>query len=202
MSRLTLAVVRKSEPMPPSPPLFDTAAASSADVQVPIGARMIGTSMPNKSHRVVLSMCAISKWRRWPGRKRDDFSLYVIPFPSDRAPGARRPSPVRTDLSRAGSEDEARSTPCSIPDHEGVVAVLGDLPPEIFVVAQRHDRVPDSLIVLVDRRSLGVDLFRCLQAGLHDRLRERTQLRAGGDETFQGVRIAGVVSRLHFHVGI
>src|ERR1043166_5796168 len=93
MSRLTLAGVRKSDPMPPSPPLFDTAAASSADVQVPIGARMIGTSMPNKSHRVVLSMCAISKWRRWPGRKRDDFSLYVIPLQSDHAPGARRPSP-------------------------------------------------------------------------------------------------------------
>jgi hypothetical protein len=56
MSRLTAAVLRKSEPMPPSPPSFDTAAANSADVHVPMGARMIGTSMPNTSQSCVLSM--------------------------------------------------------------------------------------------------------------------------------------------------
>src|ERR1700733_1885252 len=56
MSRLMAAVVRNSVPMPPSPPALDTAAASSADVQVPIGARMTGTSIPNKSQRDVLSI--------------------------------------------------------------------------------------------------------------------------------------------------
>src|SRR5215831_4713703 len=56
MSRLTAAVVRKSEPMPPSPPSLDTAAANSADVQVPMGARMIGTSMPRMSQSAVFNI--------------------------------------------------------------------------------------------------------------------------------------------------
>ena len=37
--------------MPPNPPSLDTAAASSGDVHVPIGARMIGTSRPRSSRR-------------------------------------------------------------------------------------------------------------------------------------------------------
>jgi hypothetical protein len=56
MSRVMAAVVRNSEPMPPSPPLLETAAANSADVAEPIGARMIGTSMPSTSHSEVLSI--------------------------------------------------------------------------------------------------------------------------------------------------
>ena len=56
MSRLTAAVLRKSDPMPPRPPSLDTAAANSAQVQVPMGARMIGTSIPNKSQSGVLSI--------------------------------------------------------------------------------------------------------------------------------------------------
>jgi len=53
-------------------------------------------------------------------------------------------------------------------DHKGVVAVFGDLPPEIFVLAKRRDRLPDFLVVLVDPRSLGVDLVRRLQASIID----------------------------------
>src|SRR5260370_1138742 len=56
MSRLIAAVVRNSDPMPPSPPWLDTAAANSADVAEPIGARMIGTSMPRMSQRDVFSI--------------------------------------------------------------------------------------------------------------------------------------------------
>jgi hypothetical protein len=41
----------------PEPSFVDTAAANFAEVQVPIGARMIGTSMPKRSQRVVLSIC-------------------------------------------------------------------------------------------------------------------------------------------------
>jgi hypothetical protein len=52
MSRLTVAVGRNRDPMPPNPPSLDTAAASSADVHVPIGARMIGTPRPRSSHSV------------------------------------------------------------------------------------------------------------------------------------------------------
>jgi hypothetical protein len=58
MSRFTAALDRKSDPIPPSPPAFETAAASSADGQVPIGARMIGTSISNKSQRGVLSIAS------------------------------------------------------------------------------------------------------------------------------------------------
>src|ERR1700722_6632458 len=56
MSRLTAAVVRASVPKLPSPPALETAAANSAEVQLPMGARMIGTSMLNMSHRIVFSM--------------------------------------------------------------------------------------------------------------------------------------------------
>src|SRR5258706_508914 len=56
MSRLIAAVVRNSDPMPPSPPWLDTAAANSADVAEPIGARMTGTSMPRMSQRDVFSI--------------------------------------------------------------------------------------------------------------------------------------------------
>src|SRR5215813_9880929 len=78
MSRLIASVVRNSEPMPPSPPWLDTAAANSADVAEPIGARMMGTSMPKSSHSGVLSIVASAAidfrrverdWRsqgRWP----------------------------------------------------------------------------------------------------------------------------------------
>src|SRR3977135_2217912 len=51
MSRLMAAVVRKSDPMPPSPPWLETAAANSADVAAPLGAQRNGTSMPRTSQR-------------------------------------------------------------------------------------------------------------------------------------------------------
>src|SRR5579863_1533506 len=41
---------------PPRPPALDTAAASSADVHVHMGARMIGSSMPKRSQRGVLNI--------------------------------------------------------------------------------------------------------------------------------------------------
>src|SRR5262249_41587758 len=59
MARLMAAVVRNNDPTPPRPPSFDTAAASSAEVHVPIGAKMIGTSMPNRSQRGVFSICGL-----------------------------------------------------------------------------------------------------------------------------------------------
>src|SRR2546430_17324079 len=184
MSRLMAAVVRNSDPTPPRPPSFDTAAASSADVHVPMGAKMIGTSMPNRSQRGVFSICRLQA-------ATSDEGGVTIPHVS---------SPTCASPARGGGD--AHSAPCAMADHKGVVAVFGDLPPEIFVLAKRRDRVPDFLVILVDRRSLGVDLVRRLQTGFHDRRRVRTQLRAGGDQTLQGLRIAGVVSRLHFNVGI
>ena len=51
-----VAIGVKHVPMPPSPPALETAAVSSAEVQVPIGARMIGTSMPNRGQSGVVSM--------------------------------------------------------------------------------------------------------------------------------------------------
>ena len=60
MSRFTAAVGRNSDPMPPSPPALEAAAANSPDVHVPIGARMIGTSIPKRSQSGVLSMVMVS----------------------------------------------------------------------------------------------------------------------------------------------
>jgi hypothetical protein len=63
-----LRIVRKclypanKVPVPPSPPSLDTAAASSAAVQVPIGARKIGTSMPKRSQRDALTGFRAASW--------------------------------------------------------------------------------------------------------------------------------------------
>src|SRR4051812_13880976 len=67
MSRLIAAVLRKSEPMPPRPPAFETAAASSAEVHEPIGARMIGISIPRTSHRRVFNIAAFPRLAEHPG---------------------------------------------------------------------------------------------------------------------------------------
>src|SRR5262245_32394245 len=64
MSHLTAEVVRKRDPIPPSPPAFETAAASSAEVQVPMGARMMGTSIPYRSQSGVLSIAVPPDERR------------------------------------------------------------------------------------------------------------------------------------------
>src|SRR5258708_24144974 len=58
MSRLMAALVRNSDPMLPNAPSFDAAAANSADEALPMGARMIGTSMPRTSHSWVLSIAS------------------------------------------------------------------------------------------------------------------------------------------------
>ena len=54
-------------------------------------------------------------------------------------------------------------------------------------------RVEHLLEVGVGRRGLGIHFVRSLQAGFHDRLRERTQLRAAGDQTLQRLRVLRVV---------
>src|SRR5262245_30265648 len=118
MSRLTAAVVRKSDPMPPSPPSLDTAAASSADVQVPIGARMIGTSMPNRSQRGVFSICRLQAATSTEG----GVTVSQVSCPTYASPA------------RGGGV--AHSAPCTLADHKGVVAVFRNLPPEIFVVTK------------------------------------------------------------------
>src|SRR4051812_38064852 len=50
------SVVRNRVAMLPNAPRLLAAAASSAEVQLPIAARMIGTSIPSRSHRGVFSM--------------------------------------------------------------------------------------------------------------------------------------------------
>src|SRR5262245_45943594 len=56
MSRSTDSVERFRVPMLPNPPALEAAAANSADVAEPIGARMIGYSMPRRSQSDVLIM--------------------------------------------------------------------------------------------------------------------------------------------------
>src|SRR5262245_19360943 len=78
-------------------------------------------------------------------------------------------------------------------DHEVVVVEFRDLPPFVFEIAERLDVVPDLLEVRIGGGNLGIDLVRRLQAGLHHRLREDTQLRAFGYQIFQRCRIDRVV---------
>src|SRR5262249_38712866 len=55
----------------------------------------------------------------------------------------------------------------SCTDHEGIIGVFGDLPPEIFVVTECNDRIPDLLIVRIGGRGFSVYFVRRLQAGFH-----------------------------------
>src|SRR5262249_2675470 len=158
-------------PTPPRPPSFDTAAASSADVQVPMGAKMIGTSILNRSQRGVFSICRLQAAMSTEGG-------VIVPHASSQR---ARQGDARRD---------AHSTPRATADNEGVVALCGDFPQEILVVANPHDRVPDFLVTLVARRGLGVALVRRLKTSVHDRRRVRAKWRAGGAQPFQGLRIA------------
>src|SRR5262245_61794985 len=106
MSRLIAAVVRNSEPMPPSPPSFETAAANSADVHDPIGARMMGTSMPRTSQSGVFNIT------RPPGRSALRRLLQVIATQQHRDgnPGETLP-PVRP---RASMPTSPRNPPAQM----------------------------------------------------------------------------------------
>src|SRR6516165_799891 len=94
------------------------------------------------------------------------------------------------------------STLRAIADHERLVRVLRDLPPQIFVVAEGIDRRQHLLVVRVLGRFFRVDLVGGFEAGLHDRLTERAQLHAVRDQAFQCLRVAGVVAALLFDVAV
>src|ERR1044072_2467952 len=89
---------------------------------------------------------------------------------------------------RSGAHDIrrlGRSDPRAVADHEGIVGVFGDLPPQILVIAERERRLPDLLEVLIRARDFLVELERGLEAGVHDGGRERTKLRAAGDQALE-----------------
>src|SRR5215831_15561860 len=86
-------------------------------------------------------------------------------------------------------------------DHEAVEGVFRNLPPQILVVAECLHRIQNLLVIGVGSRRFGINLVRRLQACLHHRLRERTQLRAGRDETLERGRIASVISGGFLDVG-
>src|SRR4051812_43071567 len=64
-------------------------------------------------------------------------------------------------------------------DHVVVEAVLGDLPPEVFLVPERPEAVVHLLEVGVLPRDLVVELVRGFQPRVHDLLAEGAKLRAG-----------------------
>jgi len=78
-------------------------------------------------------------------------------------------------------------------DHEGVVGVFGDLPPQVFVVAERDDRIPDLFVVGIAARGFRVHLFGRLQTGLHNRRREWSKLGTIRNQSLEGLRILRIV---------
>ena len=79
----------------------------------------------------------------------------------------------------------------TITDHEGLEGVFGDLPPQIFIVAEGVNGSQHLLVIGILGRFFGVDLIGRLQTRVHDRLTERAQLHAIRDQAFQGLRVAG-----------
>src|SRR5262249_25679746 len=115
-------------------------------------------------------------WRS-PSRRRQG------PPPAGIA-GASLPSPPPVDLRpRAGA------------DHEIVIAEFPDLPPQVLVIAERLNGIPDLLVIGVCGRGFDIDFMGCLQTCFHDRLRKRPQLRAARNQTLQGCRVAGIIPR-------
>src|ERR1700722_17068187 len=111
--------------------------------------------------------------------------------PASAGPAARICRTIRRRVSARG----ARA------DHESVIGIFGDLPPEIFLVAERHDVVPGLLERRVLRRGFGIDLVRGLVGRLHDGRRERAQLRAAREQAPQRRRVARVVAALLLDIG-
>src|SRR5262245_22577614 len=137
-----------------------------------------------------------------------------IPFGRRRTASSRIPragpsqfAPVQPDLESAGrlkmragcspgppSTLSGRSLAAySRADHKGIIGVLGDLPPQILVVTEGNDRIPNLLVVGIGGRCFGVHLFGRLQAGLHHRCRERPKLGARRNQAFKRLRILGVI---------
>src|SRR4030088_111535 len=67
---------------------------------------------------------------------------------------AARPAACRNCRRFMGSS--LRSRPAA--DHKAVVGVFRDLPPQILVIAESLDRVPDRLVIGVGCRGLRIDL--------------------------------------------
>src|SRR5262245_25475198 len=80
-------------------------------------------------------------------------------------------------------------------DHEGIISVLSDLPPQILVVAESNDRIPNLFVVGIRGRGFRVHLFGSLQTSLHDRCRERPKLGAVGNQTLECLRVLCVIVR-------
>jgi hypothetical protein len=73
----------------------------------------------------------------------------------------------RWDLSKSIFSG-ARLGPRGRPDHEGSIAVLGDLPPEIFLTAKGLHGFEHVLKSALGSRRLGVYLDRRLEEGLQN----------------------------------
>src|SRR4029077_3253876 len=56
----------------------------------------------------------------------------------------------------------------TITDHEGLEGVFGDLPPQIFIVAEGVDGSQNLFVIGVLGRFFGVDLIGRLQTCFHD----------------------------------
>src|ERR1700716_2400030 len=69
----------------------------------------------------------------------------------------------------------------AIAGQEAVVAIFGDLPPQVLIVAKSERRFPRLLEIRIGGRDLVVELERRLETGVHHGRLERLQLGARGD---------------------
>src|SRR5262249_20152730 len=110
---------------------------------------------------------------------------------------ARRPAlpkPLALTLFQSGPRTRANL--------ECVVSVVGDLPPQIFFVLERHQALKDFLEIGIVGGGLCIHLVRGLETGLHNRGTERTQHGAASDKALQRLWIPLVVAGLYVSVGV
>ena len=83
---------RRQHPRLPSPPAFDTATASSAELPMPMPAWTMGNSVPNRSHRGVRSVAFTV-----PGGRKEPQNEISLPARADRLAAWIATNPKRTN---------------------------------------------------------------------------------------------------------
>src|SRR5258705_11469941 len=113
-----------------------------------------------------------------------------------------KPRSFRSGVFRWSVRKPCRSAAGARADHEAVVSIFGNLPPQILVGTIGLHRVDGFFEVGVLGGNFSPQLVGRLQTGFQYFVGEGTKLGAVGDQTFQCGRILHVVARRHPSIGI